>query len=491
MKKLVLLVVFCWLLLVNCLEPDKQFKDEDSATGYKLAQQYCQSCHLLPQATDLNKTTWTDFVLPKMGALLGYHTMGMNRYIKKEANPVLSAEEWDKIRHHFISEAPDSLIDTSNRKKILIGLSDFEIFNGPKLSPHPLTTFIAFGSEPQELIAGDGMVPAVYNTSMGKQPEQYPAGVGTAHIEIDSVWYILTMGVLQPSDSRMGTLKQYNPRTNTETVILDSLQRPVHFVRADLNQDSRMDIVLAEFGNETGRLSWFEQQADGSYIRHILRPLPGAIRIVITDWDKDHKPDILALMAQGDEGIYLYKNLGSGKFTETALIKFPAVYGSNYFELADFNGDALPDLVITNGDNGDYPPLLKPYHGIRIFQNHGNNKLDQMAFLPMNGVIKAMAADYNLDGIQDLAAISFFPDTEKTPEEAFILWYGQPGGSFNPVSFPMAKNGKWLTMDRADMDGDGDPDLVIGHASFGMGTGAQKSSSDSTGSWILLKNRKR
>ncbi|MCG7859389.1 VCBS repeat-containing protein, partial [Flavihumibacter sediminis] len=119
----------------------------------------------------------------------------------------------------------------------------------------------------------------------------------------DSSLYVLTMGVLQPSDSRLGTLVKFDALTGTGQTMLDSLQRPVHFVLEDLNQDGRKDIVVAEFGNQSGQLSWHEQTPQNTFLKHILRAQPGEIRIIKTDWNKDGHPDIVVLMAQGDEGV--------------------------------------------------------------------------------------------------------------------------------------------------------------------------------------------
>ncbi len=105
------------------------------------------------------------------------------------------------------------------------------------------------------------------------------------------------------------------------------------------------------------------------YVRRILRSLPGAIRAYINDYNHDGLQDIMVLFAQGDESIILFTNLGNGGFQQEQLLRFPPSYGSSYFELADFNNDGYPDIVYTCGDNADYSPVLKPYHGVYIFMN--------------------------------------------------------------------------------------------------------------------------
>lgn len=278
----------------------------------------------------------------------------------------------------------------------------------------------------------------------------------------------LSMGVLHPSDERKGKLTVIDPEPRFSFTLLDSLQRPVHASYADLNQDGKEDIVICEFGNYTGMLSWFENNGT-TYTKHVLRPLPGAVRTQVLDFNHDGRPDIIALMAQGDEGMFIYYNQGNGNFREERILQLPPSYGSNYFELADFNGDGHPDIITTNGDNGDYPPILKAYHGIRIYLNDGHNHFTEKLFLPVNGAGKVIARDFDGDGDLDLASIAYFPDFDHSPEEGFIYWENKGGLSFEPSSFKEVSAGRWLTMDAGDIDGDGDPDIILGNAFFPLG----------------------
>jgi hypothetical protein len=131
--------------------------------------------------------------------------------------------------------------------------------------------------------------------------------------------------------------------------------------------------VVCEFGNLIGSLSWLENKGDNKYERHIIRAVPGAIRAYVNDYNHDGLPDLWVLFAQGDEGIFLFTNQGHGRFTQQTLIRFPPCYGSSSFELVDFNKDGYPDILYTCGDNADFSPVLKPYHGIYIYLNDGHN----------------------------------------------------------------------------------------------------------------------
>ena len=182
--------------------------------------------------------------------------------------------------------------------------------------------------------------------------------------------------------------------------------------------------------------------------------------------NQDDLPDVVALFGQGDEGLFLFQNMGNGSFNESVLIRFPATYGSTYFEILDYNGDQLPDILYVNGDNGDYYPLKKGYHGLRLFLNQGNNEFREHFFLPLYGAIKAKAHDFDQDGDWDIAAISYFPDYKNRSEEGFVYFENNGKDEFSRATFKNSTLGKWLTMDIGDIDLDGDTDIVLGSAAY-------------------------
>jgi hypothetical protein len=446
--------------------------DEDPRTraiqkGKELAEQSCSGCHQLPDPNLLNKETWRDHVLPKMSGYFGLQHQSFGTYFETGDTTSLSIEQWKLIQRYYVGSAPDVLAD-SQRSQIIVGNDIFTASPVAVKIASPITTFVGFRAASKNILFAD-RESLVFLDSNGRFKDSVRAPVGVTDLDsIDGSMLVTSMGVLYPSDERKGKLSIMNT-DGSMRVLMDSLQRPVHLQVTDLNNDNREDLIVCQFGNLQGRLSWMENQGSNGFREHILRPAPGAIRTEIRDMNADGLPDILALMAQGDEGIFLYTNKGSGKFEEKQILRFPASYGSNFFGLADFNNDGYEDIIVTAGDNGDYPPILKPYHGVRIYINDRSNKYAEAAFLAVNGAYKALARDFDMDGDADIAVISFFPDYDKHPEESFIYFRNNGNLSFTAYSVPEHSAGRWLTMDAADIDNDGDLDILLGNAVFGMG----------------------
>ena len=110
----------------------------------------------------------------------------------------------------------------------------------------------------------------------------------------------------------------------------------------------------------------------------------------------------------------------------------------------------------------------------------------------MNGSYKAMVGEFDMGGDLDIAAISFFPDYLRYPEESFIYLKNKGNLKFDDYSFPEAPKGRWVVMDAGDMDADGDIDLVLGSFAYflpqGDTTGLGKKWLTTGPSVIVLEN---
>jgi hypothetical protein len=492
MRISLLLWLFIPIVFFSCGKPARSaagipIADSAIRTGKALAAVYCGSCHLLPDPSLVNKATWERGVLPAMGPRLGifrYGTMRYQSYIHDSAigpsfypsSPLLADWQWQCIIDYYSGMAPDSVAPQPPHLPIDTTLSLFEAVEPRRVGYAPVTCFVNIDTAGgrRQVISG-GVFPGSLSCYDGllhrTDSVRLRGGVVDMHWQGDS-GIACNIGNISPNNGRLGSVNRVwyddKKRLVYDTVpFLKDLARPVEVLGADLNGDGRTDYVVCEFGNMKGALSWMENAGEGRYVRHVLRAQPGAIKAYIEDADHDGRPDIWVLFAQGDEGIFLYLNKGGGRFEEQQLLRFPPIYGSSYFELADMNKDGYPDIVYTCGDNADYSEVLKPYHGVYIFLNDGRNHFTQSFFYPINGCYKAMARDFDGDGDLDLATIAAFADFKRHPEEGFVYLENEGGMQFRPWSLPAAKAGRWLTMDVGDVDGDGKIDIVLGNFAIG------------------------
>lgn len=490
-----MLVVACNNIPRNNSHPE--ISNAEVKKGKALTALYCQSCHSLPDATMLDSKTWEKGVLPAMGPRLGIFSwkgtlyraarfdmsLGSNFYPKQ---PMVKPEEWQSIINYFIATAPDTLSDKNpGQKPIKTGLTLFTCKTPDITYPAPATTLVKITGQTKstEVIVSDATKQTLYAFDPYlKVRDSIKSRGPVVDIEINNTkWLTCDIGVLNPNNGKYGSgrnvhLDLNNKLSQDSTVLFDGLQRPVQITTADFNKDGKPDYLVCEFGYLTGALSWMENKGNGKYERHVLRPLPGAIKAYIDDYNHDGLPDFWVLFAQGEEGIFLFTNKGNGQFDQKEVLQFPPVYGSSYFEFADFNKDGHPDIVYTCGDNADYSTILKPYHGVYIFFNDGKNNFKQQYFYHINGCYKAIARDYDNDGDLDIATISFFADYVRRPEEGFVYLENKGNLQFSPYSLSATQQGRWLTMDAGDVNGDGKIDLVLGN--FSTGPALMKSTTD-------------
>jgi hypothetical protein len=476
------------MLLIHCSNKAKEaepaqetrfplFSAEDVSKGKIVAARYCQSCHQLPDPSLLNKKIWADYILPLMGQDLGIpspprlHTPQIDKkYVP--VKPLISPLEWKQINAYYITNAPAHM-PTLNRAEPLHQLPFFEIKPTPAkwTSTQALTSYVKIDTSvsPHRIIVNDGL----NNELIILNDKLEMLNSVTLNSTIVNLLFqknkIMATAIgpnLEANDFKNGSISAIGidnkgAVTTKGKSLFVGLNRPLSVDLADFNGDGKQDYLITQFGKMSGALSWFEKSADKEK-DHVLRNVPGCLKTIVTYDHNAKRPDIWALFGQGDEGIFLYTNKGKGIFKERRVLSFPPTYGSICFDLVDFNGDGFKDIIYACGDNADYSQILKPYHGVYIYLNDGKDNFNQKYFYPIHGCNKFIARDFDGDGDLDIATISEAPGF-KTPWEAFIYLENKGAFNFQTYTLPLNANFKrGMTMDAADIDGDGKADLLLG-----------------------------
>lgn len=488
----------------SCLtSPDRDVITEvvQSGTleGRNLAMKFCSSCHLFVPANTLTRNIWQKIVLPAMAPKLGIGVFSENDYSNtNETSGPLKFDEWMQIVNYYTLNSPDQLQSDPEIKEI----SDWSIFKIKKpslqISPFAKTMLISFDSATHSIFTSDGNTNYLYrwNSDLVVQDS---LRVGSAAV---SSFFFEDEGGHKGAFAVIGTM---NAEDNFEGLIFESaiplkspaqhdtlmkgLSRPVFIQPADLDHNGMRDWIVCNFGYDQGGLYWLKAVGKDSFQKRSILEIPGATQVFVRDVNNDGWDDMIVLFAHAEESVRLFINNRNETFTMSTLLSFLPVNGSSSMQLADINNDGLEDILYTCGDNADFSPILKPYHGFYIFLNQKNNSYVQSYFYPINGCTKAIAKDFDNDGDLDIATIAFFADLEAHPGEKFLYLEQVSPMSFKPISPPIEKEGRWICMEAADYDNDGDIDILLGNFARGFINSSVNPDWNVSNPFIIMENK--
>ncbi|MDA0347660.1 MAG: VCBS repeat-containing protein [Verrucomicrobia bacterium] len=480
------------LLFIGC---GKNEELVEKSVGEGLAQQYCIACHSFPEPDLLPKESW-EFLLTYMGFFLGVvdysylegsseRTMDViearEEFVRAAHllpdTPMLSGEQWKMLREYYMSHAPEAAIPQVDKPKVVEDLSLFSVKSIQYRQKAAITSLVSIDEKNGFLLIHDSGAQrlTILDKDLDFHDSHEAPGVFLIEaITRDNEIYLLNIGDLFASEigKSYGEVQHAKLRGGVHydlKILLDNLHRPSDFSFADFQNNGVEELLVSNFGDYTGNLSLFRRDLSNGELlseAEILSSEAGIVQSEAFDFNEDGFLDIVTMMSAARENVSIFLNQANGSFERNIIIEGNPSYGYTGLVLRDFNNDGRMDLITLNGDNGDSDPYntLKRDQGIRIYLNQGDLKFEEAYFYPMYGVYGAEIEDFDLDGDLDIAAISFHPDFYPEKPENFVFLEQTEPLTFAPKTHPATYNGRWLTMDSGDIDGDGDKDIVLGAA---------------------------
>ncbi|OQW99272.1 MAG: hypothetical protein BWK80_63235, partial [Desulfobacteraceae bacterium IS3] len=234
----------------------------------------------------------------------------------------------------------------------------------------------------------------------------------------------------------------------SQNVIYAATGSRVSFVFAgDVDSDGDADVLSLSENSEI--ITWYENDGAGNFgTPMLINPeINRGIKSVFSiDLDGDNDADVVSAFAFDDKIVWYENTDGKGTFTEKQVIASDADGAKSLFA-GDLDGDGDPD-ILSASENDDKIVWYENTDG------KGSYVEKQVITIEADGASSVFAVDIDGDGDLDVLSASSFDDK--------IAWYENTDGkgTFGSQRVISTAADRAVFVVSADMDGDGDADVV-------------------------------
>ncbi|MBL7941051.1 MAG: VCBS repeat-containing protein [Flavobacteriales bacterium] len=217
---------------------------------------------------------------------------------------------------------------------------------------------------------------------------------------------------------------------------------------ADFDGDGDEDIVIAS--SLDCDITWYENSSTG-FAGHRLTPLAGTFgKPIAADLNGDALPDVTVLQA---EGLTWYPNQGMGNFGPAVAVDLDPLLGQ--MDVADMDGDGDQDLI-TLSDDGTQLIEIPDLKRIEWHPNNGAGNYGAPVLLADTFPYTHLeAADMDGDGDTDIITGDY------SPFHRTLLWIANNGDGTPGDTTCFGWSGGLLMFQAFDADDDGDTDVIL------------------------------
>jgi FG-GAP-like repeat len=240
---------------------------------------------------------------------------------------------------------------------------------------------------------------------------------------------------------------------SAEIILFDNfVSHPKELTTGNLNGDGFADIIAAvPSGRAIEGFVVVNSNGSGGFNTPVYyEASQQTFDVAIVDLDNDGHGDVITV-ANSSAAVTVHKNLGNGSFP--VLTRYEVASLSDAVESADIDNDGDIDIVV----NGEVD-IASNDAVVKILKNNGNGTFaPAIDYTPARNFADMKLRDINGDGFVDLI---FGPDGNFDPYH-FGTALNLGNGTFAPTVVTQVFSCGEGTIDAADLDGDGDLDIVL------------------------------